>query len=234
MKIIIVEDYPAIARSLERELRRILGKRVHDIAVVGNLESARTALERDTVDLLILDLNLGGEDGFDLLRSATGASAHTIIVSANTHRALEAFEYGVLDFVPKPVEPARLEKALARMDSTGTTQDDRPPLRWLSVGGRRGYELLAIGQILRIEAAGKNSELHQESGPPRIHSKTLSSLATLVPDNFVLVHRSHIVNLDFTRRLIVKPGGRYSIEMDDGTVVPVGRSRYAELRARIP
>ena len=86
MHILVIEDYPAIARSLEREVRRILGERVDRLEIVSDLAGAKTALEAAPADLLILDLNLGGEDGFEVLRWAAAGAAHTIVVSANTHR----------------------------------------------------------------------------------------------------------------------------------------------------
>ena len=230
MRILIIEDYPAIARSLERELRRILGDRLEFVEIVSDLAGARAALDSAPADLLFLDLNLGGTDGFEVLGWATAAGAHTIVVSANTHRALEAFEHGVLDFVPKPVDPARLRQALERYAGRGERQT---PARWLSIRSPQGYDLVALEQVRRIQAAGKYSEIYLVEDRSRIHDKTLERLEAVLPDRFLRVHRSHIVNLDFARRLSVRPGGQYRLELDDGESVPVGRTRYAELRERL-
>ncbi len=230
MRILVIEDYPAIARSLGRELRRILGERVDSLEIVSDLLAARAALESAPADLLFLDLNLGGSDGFEVLGWATATSAHTIVVSANTHRAMEAFEHGVLDFVPKPVDPARLRRALERYEGSGEREI---PARWLSIRSRRGYELVALELVRRIQAAGKYSEIHLVDSQTRIHDKSHELLEAVLPVRFVRVHRSHFVNLDFARRLSVRPGGQYRLELDDAQCVPVGRTRYAALRKRL-
>ena len=231
MRILIIEDYPTIARSLERQLRSILEDRVDSVVNAADLESARAALSSEPADLIFLDLNLGGSDGFEILQWASSASAHTIVVSANTHRALEAFEYGVLDFVSKPVDPQRLRLALERFD--GRAGRDTGTARWLSIRGPRGHELVALETVRRIQAAGKYSEIHVVDGPPRVHDKTLERLEAVLPDGFMRVHRSHIVNLKFARRLEVEGGGRYGLRLDDGQSVPVGRTRYGALRERL-
>ncbi|HXV75914.1 MAG TPA: LytTR family DNA-binding domain-containing protein [Candidatus Polarisedimenticolaceae bacterium] len=232
MRILVVEDYPAIARSLERQLRAILGVQVDRVTIATDLRAASTALRDDAVDLILLDLNLGGGDGFDLLRWAAAVAAHTIVVSGNTQRALEAFEHGVLDFVPKPVEPARLRRALARLNPRSAGAD-RPATRRLAVADGPGYRLIELATVRRIQAVGKYSEIHPVEGRPRIHDKPLERLEALLPDGFVRVHRSHVVNLTFARRLDVRSGGRYRLVLDDGSAVPVGRTRYAALRERM-
>ena len=115
MNALIVEDERMAARRLERMLRGILGDSVEQITCLERVEEAECFLASTTIDVLLLDLNLNGEDGFELLKKATAGPFQTIIVSANTGQALRAFEYGVLDFVPKPVERSRLERALARV-----------------------------------------------------------------------------------------------------------------------
>ncbi|WWW34360.1 response regulator [Stenotrophomonas rhizophila] len=70
-------------------------------------EAAGDRLQRAVYDGLLLDLNLGGEDGFELLRRAVAGRYHCVVVSAHRERALQAFEHGVLDFVPKPFSRER-------------------------------------------------------------------------------------------------------------------------------
>lgn len=230
LRILVVEDYPAIARSHERLLRSILGDRVASIAIVSDLATARSHLEGNTVDLLLLDLSLGGEDGFDILRWATCGSAHTIVVSAHADRAIEAFDHGVLDFVPKPVGRARLQQALERLDVASARAG---PTRLLSVRTRAGYEAIPLDQVRRIQAAGKYSTLHLTEGRERTHDKTLERLGILLPVEFVRVHRSHIVRLDLVEHLAVEGGGHYRLKLSGNESVPVGRTYYNLVRTRL-
>ncbi len=110
MRILIVEDETVIARRLERLVRQILGQQLVWLKRADCLAAARADLESFPIDLMFLDLNLHGKDGFGLLEHAVAGAFHTVIVSAHTNQALRAFEYGVLDFVAKPFDKERLEK----------------------------------------------------------------------------------------------------------------------------
>ena len=115
LRIALVEDEEIVARRLQRLLGRVLGDRRTSITRLTNLHDALDYLADHPIDLLFLDLDLGGEDGFRLLGEAVAASFHTIIVSARHDQALRAFEYGVVDFVAKPYTEDRLRQAIERV-----------------------------------------------------------------------------------------------------------------------
>ena len=109
MRILIVEDEVSIARDIEWNCRQILKEECTGLRIEQTLESAVEYMAQHPVDLLLLDLNLSGKSGFELLKTASAGPFHTVIISAHTDRAIEAFRYGVLDFLPKPFERARLQ-----------------------------------------------------------------------------------------------------------------------------
>jgi two-component system response regulator LytT len=115
MRIVIIEDETIVARRIERLVRRILGPKIERIDTATNLPGAVELLGRAQNAVVLLDLNLSGSDGFDILRRAVAEPFQTIVVSANTDRAIEAFELGVVDFVPKPFTEERLSMALERV-----------------------------------------------------------------------------------------------------------------------
>ncbi len=112
MRILIVEDEPVTARYIKNLLEEIYHNKRYSISMQSNLLSSECFLLENQIDLLILDLNLNGENGFELLEQAVASSFHTIVVSGNIDKALLAFEYGVLDFIPKPFDVDRLQMAL--------------------------------------------------------------------------------------------------------------------------
>ena len=114
MKLLIVEDEPLLRQRLLRLCRDIVGPSFTAVAV-GTLSEAREQRRNRAFDGLLLDLNLAGHDGFGLLREAAAAAMHAVVVSGHGERALEAFELGVLDFVPKPFGRERLALALQRL-----------------------------------------------------------------------------------------------------------------------
>lgn len=96
-----------------------------------SLSEGLAYVNSNPIDLLLLDLNLNGENGFDILKQTASLSFHTIIISANKDQALKAFEFGVLDFVPKPFNKARLELAFNRIVKKEEVSDEN--LQFLAV-----------------------------------------------------------------------------------------------------
>ena len=231
MKVVIVEDEPVIAKRVARAARAVLGPECESLALCGTFDEAREFLDNNDVDLLLLDLNLHGEDGFDLLAQAAARPPHTIVVSANTERALQAFEYGVLDFVPKPFTRERFAKAVSRARPPAQPVEHRA--NQLAVRTPQGIELLPVDAVRAIHGAGNYSEVEMTDGKRKLHYKSLDRLGQLLPDEFIRVHRSHIVNLRCAATLKSLPGSRYQLVLDDGSLVPVGRTRVTELRERM-
>jgi len=96
MRLLIIEDEASIMDRLTRLTRRILGCRLENLDTATTLDEAQGLLENGAFDVLMLDLNLSGKDGFELLKGLTARSFHTIVVSAHTQRAIEAYELGVV------------------------------------------------------------------------------------------------------------------------------------------
>src|SRR3546814_13063742 len=115
--------------------------------------SAEAPWQATVPDVRLLDLNLHGRDGFDLLKRAVAGSFDTIVVSANTDRALEAFEYGVVDFVPKPFTEARLSQAFERRLAK---RDEGEAIRYLVVRHAGKLERIRIDDIRVIHGDRKS------------------------------------------------------------------------------
>ncbi len=231
MRILIVEDEPLLAQRLERFCREIVGDRLESLRVATMFSEASARLDESPIDLLLLDLNLHGRDGMQLLASTVAGSFHTIIVSANTEQALRAFEYGVLDFVPKPFSRERLEQALARV----TEREARAATaaKFLAVRKQGKVELVPIDRVLYVEGAGAYAELVLEDGRRELHDKTLEKLHALLPPVFERIHKSYIVRMTAVKTLHAQEGSHYEAELRNGLRLPVGRTRYKELREKL-
>ncbi|RYF25612.1 MAG: response regulator transcription factor, partial [Flavobacteriales bacterium] len=185
-------------------------------------------LDHHTIDLLLLDLNLNGENGFDLLESVVARSFHTIIVSAYTDRAIKAFEYGVLDFVPKPFDEVRLAQAFKRLTQSLKTTEET--LKFLAVKKAGNVKLIDINELLYIKGAGIYSELYLQNGNVELHDKSLEALEQILPNNYERIHKSYLVSLQLAERIIVQSGSKYDLLLKNGIVLPIGRSKYKELK----
>lgn len=230
MHVLIVEDEPMVARRLRRLTQSILETDVQ-IDVADRLGEARETLFNGTIDVLLLDLNLRGEDGFELLKTSVSGRFHTIVVSAYTDRAIEAFELGVLDFVGKPFGRERLAEAFRRVRVP--SERDDPPAKYLAVRKGGDTVLVDVYNVSYLQAAGSYTEIVLRNGTTELHDKPLTRLVTLLPDDFVRIHRSYAARLSTINRLRTHEGSRYDILLDDGTTLPVGRTRVDDIRNRL-
>lgn len=229
MRILIVEDEPLIARRLEQFCRSILQHEAEVVRWARTFDEAKADLAQTAFDVLLLDLKLEDRDGMDLLATAAAGSFHTVVVSANIDQALRAFEYGAIDFVPKPFSVERLSRALARAGAGRATQ----PARRLAVRKHGRIELIDVDEILYVEGSDKYSELVLESGRRELHDKTLSRLEAVLPPVFERTHKSYLVRTTAVVRLFSLEGSRYELELRNGVRLPVGRTRYAALKSRL-
>lgn len=221
VRIGIVEDEAPIARRLERSVRAILDSRVESLTVLPSLAAATEFVRSERLDLVFLDLNLDGRDGFQLLAEAAAARFRTVVVSAHEDQAIRAFEFGVTDFVGKPWTEARLRRAIERATGRGDPATHRARRLASRAGGR--IELIEVERVLAVRGADDYSELCLDDGTRRLHEKTLAGLEEILPETFLRVHRSWIVDLARVRSWWPEPGGRAGLEVGE-LRVPVGRS----------
>jgi len=230
MHAIIVEDEPAILRRLERQITELLGEKLERLKCFNNLDDAQDYISQQSIDVLFLDLNLRGQNGFNMLSALTASSFHTIIISAYADKAIEAFEYGVLDFIAKPFTKTRLEQAINRLSDTHQRQDYG--VRYLSVKQASTTVLIEISQIDYIAASGHYSEVYFND-MTRLHDKSIQKLLPLLPLNFEQIHRSYIVNMNKVTSLKAEPGSKYSLELKNGKQLPISRTQYSKIKDKL-
>lgn len=231
MSVLIVEDDLPAQRRLVRLMRAHPMYADAEILCADDLTEARHIMAGGRVRLLLLDLDLHGADGFQVIASAVDANHQVIVVSAHTHRAIEAFDLGVADFVAKPVSEARLHRALGRIrpEAEGT----RPPE--LLVRTRAGLERVPVRNIVHIRADDDYVQVTLRSGRRLLHDEPMATLVRRLPADFVRVHRSHIVRRDAVRGVADGPSGTRVLMLHDGAHVPVSRRRAAAvLRVVLP
>ncbi|TCC93421.1 response regulator transcription factor [Pedobacter frigiditerrae] len=230
MRVLIIEDEARIAKRLERMASNYFEQN-STISICDSVQKGMAYIENNEIDLLLLDLNLNGENGFDLLESVVSKSFHTIIVSANTDKAIMAFEYGVLDFVPKPFDEIRLAQAFKRIKANVKPTDEL--LKFLAVKKAGDIKLIDIEDLLFIKGAGIYSELHLRNGKQELHDKSLETLEQLLPYSFERIHKSYLVSLELAEKILIQSGSKYSLLLKSGEQLPIGRSKYKDLKNKI-
>ena len=227
LKILIVEDEYPTAAYTQQLCEEILQDQLESITMVHDLAGALEYVEQNAIDLCLLDLNLHGENGYELLQTAAAQSFHTVIVSAYPNQALEAFQYGVLDFIVKPFGRSRLLEVLDRVQAR--TKTDDADTKYLSVKAKEGYRLVEIENITHMKSVGPYVELHFKEEKMELLLKTMNRLEQILPAYFFRTHRSYFVNLNAIDSFCHAGGGKYELSLKDGTVLPLSRSKYKNL-----
>jgi two-component system, LytTR family, response regulator len=207
----------------------------------GNGLEAVEAIRGIEPDLVFLDIQMPGMDGFEVLASVgTDAMPVTVFVTAYDEFALRAFEVEAVDYLLKPFDEERFSRALERaVRRVRSRAGDRQPMSQLLEKVRPGSAWLqrivvrdegklffvAVTDVLRFSAEQNYVRLHTRTGPFLIR-ETLNRLeARLDPERFARVHRSEIVNIDQISELQPWSHGDYRIVLKDATRLRLSR-RY--------
>ena len=235
---LIVDDEPLALERMELICAGIAGLRVVGTARDG--AAALAAIAELSPDLVLLDITMPELDGLAVARALTkrDEAPAVVFVTAHENFAVEAFDLDAFDYVLKPVTPERLERAVARAVARRSTRVRGEP-QWLSeFWGPYRSELLRIAaaDVERIDAERDYVRLHvaQKTGAGRSYLllQTVSGLeARLDPSHFIRLHRSTILRRDRITGLRHDGLGVWSAELDDGTMVRIGRTYLSRAKA---
>lgn len=231
IRMLICEDEELISNRLMRFIKEVVATPVH-IDRVYTFHEAETYLKSRGTDLLFLDLNLHGRDGYELLVEFMAGPFHTIVVSAYTDRAIEAFEYGVLDFIAKPFRKERIARAINRYLEGIPPRESH--VKRLAIKGRKGLEFVEIEGIKFIRAAGIYAEMHLFDGEKKLYDKPLNQLVKILPETFCRVHKSYVANMAEVRSVQkIKPNS-FLLVLGSGETIPLSRNRRKEILELLP
>ncbi len=227
MRVLIVDD----ERLARAELRRLLAQHA-GVQIVGEAaNAAEAALQVAALqpDLLLLDVQMPGGSGFDLL-AALDDAPEVIFTTAFDQYALQAFEASALDYLMKPIEPQRLasalERAAARLGMTPTPSST--PRKLFIRDGERCW-FVKLEDIRLFESEGNYTRLYFDDAKPLLARSLLQLEQRLDPQQFFRASRRHIVNLAAVRSIDNEEGGGLTLRLDD-MAVEVSRRRAAALK----
>jgi two-component system LytT family response regulator len=239
---LVVDDEPVARAGLKGMLSAF-----DWIEVVGEAAdglSAARAIETLKPELVFLDVQMPGLLGTDVLRRVTHRP-FVIFTTAYSQHAVTAFELGAVDYLLKPFGIERLTAAMERIrGAIGEPSSvdaierlsgalGRGPITRLFVRVGNATVLIPLDRVTRLEADGDYVAAHAGGTRHLLHLSLSSLLTRLDPRRFVQVHRAHVVNLDHVRAFKRDARGNLEAELNDGTRVPVSRSRAQELRSLI-
>jgi two-component system LytT family response regulator len=249
IRVAIADDEPLARERLSSMLEG--RERYAVVAECNDGAEALAALADHDIDLLFLDVQMPGLDGFQILESLDSDSLPIVVfVTAFNDYALRAFDVSALDYLLKPFDRERFEMTLARVEERVSVRERgeisvelREFLGTLTTPATPGhvsrFPVRANGEIYFvrtedvdwIDAEGNYVALHA-AGRRHLVRDTIKSLETrLDPSKFVRVHRSAIINVDRLRKLQPYFHGEYVITLQDGTTLTSSRTYSDRLRA---
>lgn len=236
MRAVLVDD-ERLARAV---LRGLLAEH-DDVEIVGEASSLQGAVEllgEVEADVVFLDVQMPDGEGIQLFERCE-VTARVVFVTAYDHYAVQAFELNALDYLLKPVEPERLDRALDRVRSQMPARPtEGPPTgpleaeQLLCLPHRGGMRFFRPTELAHLEAADDYCALHLVDGTSLLSSTPLKVWEAQLPDTFIRVHRSHVVNLGQIEE--VRPdGSAYAVLLAGDRRVPMSRRRAASILERL-
>ena len=235
MTAIIVDD----EKHCREVLEHLMSKHCPDITLLASCADgaeALIALNQQTPDLIFLDIEMPGMNGFELLEKCPDLDFEIIFTTAYNEYAIKAIKHSALDYLLKPIDKDELKIAVQRaMDHKSRKPADRindlleklqakRPAKRFAASTMEGLIMVNAEDILYCESDSAYCKLVFTDGKSLLLSKTLKDVEeALHQDEFCRIHNSYLINLNYVRKYIKGEGGE--VVMNNGMNLPVSRTR---------
>ena len=245
MNAFLVDDEP-LARERMRSLLELSGT---NLSVVGESGSATEAVQQINAqkpDVVFLDIQMPGLDGFDVVSLLEKPRPYIVFVTAYDQYAIKAFEVFALDYLTKPVRLERLQQCLNRLQDVASLRKNQQssmekalesreekPLHVLTAKKGRSIHVLDLNEVMYLEASDKLVYAHTASQKYRV-DLTLDELENRLTDGrFLRTHRSYLVNITCISELIPWFSGTYELKLSNGTQLSISRRRVKTVKEHL-
>lgn len=250
MRTIIIDDEPHAREGLRIRLKDY--KEIEIIAECGSGSEAVEKINKISPDLVFLDIQMPGMNGFEVLKNLNSDNTPMIIfVTAYDKYALKAFEFHAVDYLLKPIDKSRLRdainfaideienrrlkiyskkfKALADeylnlISNRQKSIEDEKFISRISVKNKNVVKIIPVSEIDWIEAQGDYVYIHVDKEKYLLHNSLNALENKLNPEIFIRIHRSLIVNIDRVEKLKSNGHGDYELFLKDGTKLKMSRT----------
>ena len=233
VRALICEDEPLAIRAL----REYLGD-VGWIEIVGEARNGRDAIRlihKLEPDLVFMDVRMPGLGGIEVLEAVTHRAA-VVFTTAYDEYAIPAFELGAVDYLMKPFGKERLLETLSRVrvrlvgEGAMSGGSAREPVQRFFARNRGGLVPVRVSDIVRLDATATGVRLVTSAGAYEMDASLTELMERLDPEEFVRVHRAHVVNLSHVVSINRYDDRRLSVQLDDGSTLVASRRGSQVLR----
>jgi two-component system LytT family response regulator len=241
MRTLIVDD----ERLARNELKRLLEPytKIEIVGEAANAEEALKLIEEQQPELLFLDIQMPGKNGFELLSSIEGKTPEVIFTTAFDEYAIKAFEFNALDYLLKPIDTERLKETIHRIEENQAQPEaaSHTNERAEKVLGENDQVFVKdgekcwfvkLGKIRLFESMGNYVRLHFDDQKPLV-LKSLNNLEErLDPNTYFRANRKHIINLHWIEKIEPWFSGGLLVTLQGGDKIEISRRqaiRFKEL-----
>jgi two-component system, LytTR family, response regulator len=219
------------------------------VNIIGTANSINEGLNiirknKDKLDLLFLDIQMPGGDGFTLLQHIQEISFKIIFTTAYDMYAIRAIKFSALDYLLKPIDNSELEMALVRLQSEGPEHQNKRMSHFreqfqykgtfdrMAVSTMNDIVMIELNKIIYLESNNNYTTLHIEGDRLLVSSKNVGYYEDLLSMScFFRIHNSYLINIKRMTRYI--KGGAGQVEMDSGIKLPVSTRRKEDFLKRL-
>jgi two-component system, LytTR family, response regulator len=234
MRTLIIDD----ERLARNELRRLLDNfpKIDIVGEAANADEALPMIENLQPDLLFLDIQMPGKNGFELLQAIEGKAPDVVFTTAYDEYAIKAFEFNALDYLLKPIELNRLSEAIHRVEEELQHQTGEPARSPAEPGHKTLGEndqvfvkdgekcwFVKLGKVRLFESMGNYVRLYFDDQKPLV-LKSLNALEDrLDPASFFRANRKHIINLQWIEKIEPWFSGGLLVTLRGGDKIEISR-----------
>ena len=248
IKAILVDDDTFACASL----KTLIYEYCPDLTVVGEantLQEAEDLFKAQEPEVIFLDMKMGNEHGFELLKRVNLSNCKIIVASAFEEFAIKAFQFSAIDYLLKPVDidllkhavnkvvqeleannmNNKLDAIMTSMQETKTKIEDKNTIAIPTVFGSI---FINCSEIIRCEADRNYTQIHLTNQKSFMSSKTLRDIQSLLPTtDFYRIHHSHLINLSYMSEF--HKGKQAFVVMRDGAKVPISQNKKVGFTRRL-
>ncbi len=252
MRIFIVDD----EKPNRDGIKHLLQKNCPEAIIIGEADSAlsaRNQLKELKIDVLLLDINMPKENGFDLLASMKNINFLIVFITAHAEHAIRAFKANAIDYILKPIDEEELLAALARckdrllvndyspsekevyadslVNASKIFESDTYPKKF-TLPYLQGFKIILVDSINYLEADGNYTRINFINEAPMLITKGIKDFETILdPQDFFRVHKSTIVNLHTIKEYNNQDGP--VLILSNGNKIAISRRRLDDFMKRI-
>ena len=239
LRVLIADDEKSSRDLIENYVTRYC----KDLEIIAKAEDARQAvslINEHKPDLVFLDVEMPFGNAFDVLEQTTEVDYHTIFITAYSDYAIKALNYSAAYYILKPISIEELVSAVDKVKEISADDNfselkkvlqqnlGAEGIQRIVLPNQNGFEIVNASDIIRISGSGNYSDLYLKNGSKKTVSKILKYFDNLEEnDNFMRIHKSHIINTDYISAYKKGRGG--SLIMSDGQEVEVSASKKVDL-----